>query len=318
MLYGRFAICELLDYIIRATDTKNAQNHPMYVINPIYDVAFKYLLEDTDIARKLIGKIIGEEIERLEVQPQEFTSQMEKYGILIFRLDFKATIKLASGEFKTVLIELQKAKMYDDLMRFRRYLAENYRKEVAVLQDNGVTRQMALPITTIYFLGFPLPRINTSILKVNREYVDLITGSKLEVKTEFVEQLTHDSFVIVIPELPAHERTELEGILQVFNQSYQLSSDSRLLEIEESEFAEQALTVQIVDRLRRGATDGQVLRDMEIEEEVGGTIERHIREKEELQETVDLKDQKIRTQDEQLKRQQKLIEELRQKLKDED
>ncbi len=306
----------------------------MHVINPIYDIAFKYLLEDTEIARKLIAKIIGEEIERLEVQPQEVTHQLERFGILIMRLDFKATIKTATGEYKTVLIELQKAKMYDDLMRFRRYVAESYRKKVAVLKDSGQVEQMALPITTIYFLGFPLPHIKTSILKVNREYIDLITGKKLPVKTEFVEKLTHNSFVIVIPELPSEERTELEGILQVFNQSYRLSSDARLLDIEESEFAEQPLTMEIVDRLRRGATDGKLLRGMEIEEEVVGTIEHHIREKEAVQEIADreikARDQKIKSIDEQLKssqeevkskdeqirEQQRLLEELRQRLKD--
>ncbi len=315
----------------------------MRVINPIYDVAFKYLLEDREIARKLIAKIIGEEVERLEMQPQEFTSQVEKFGILILRLDFKATIKTAAGEYKTVLIELQKAKMYEDLMRFRRYIAENYRKEVDVLKDNGQTEQMALPITTIYFLGFSLPRINTSILKVNREYVDLITGQKLDVKTEFVEKLTHDSYVIVIPELPSEERTELEGILQVFNQSFRFSGDSRLLEIEESEFAEQALTLEIVDRLRRGATDGKVLRDMEIEEEVVETIERHIREKEAVQERahreikardeqlkssqeeIKARDEQlkssqeeIKAKDEKLKEQQRMLEELRRRLKDDE
>ncbi len=37
----------------------------MRIINPIDDVAFKYLLEDLAIAKALIGKIIGEDIVEL-------------------------------------------------------------------------------------------------------------------------------------------------------------------------------------------------------------------------------------------------------------
>ena len=35
----------------------------MKIANPIYDAAFLYLLEDTEIAKALIGEIIKEEIE---------------------------------------------------------------------------------------------------------------------------------------------------------------------------------------------------------------------------------------------------------------
>jgi hypothetical protein len=42
------------------------------------------------------------------------------------RYDFSAKIALPCGEFKTVLIELQKAKLASDIMRFRRYPGRNY------------------------------------------------------------------------------------------------------------------------------------------------------------------------------------------------
>jgi len=53
----------------------------MRIINPIYDVAFKYLMEDMDIARSLIGEIIGEDIHSLVVQPQEMSSKSKKEGL---------------------------------------------------------------------------------------------------------------------------------------------------------------------------------------------------------------------------------------------
>lgn len=77
-------------------------------------------------------------------------------GLAVFRLDFIAAIKTDTGEHKTVLIEIQKAKNPIDLLRFRNYLAEQYKKEDTVNNENIV-----LPITTIYFLGFKLPEIET-------------------------------------------------------------------------------------------------------------------------------------------------------------
>ena len=43
----------------------------MIIANPIYDVVFKYLLEDAEIARDLLSTILGEEVVQLEFKPQE-------------------------------------------------------------------------------------------------------------------------------------------------------------------------------------------------------------------------------------------------------
>jgi len=286
---------------------------PMRIINPIYDVAFKYLLEDLDIAKKLISKIIDEEIISLVVQPQEIATESEHIGILILRLDFKATIQTENGKHKTILIELQKAKMYDDLMRFRRYLGKNYSKQVEI-STNGTIEKLTLPIITIYFLGFPLPEIDTSVLKISREYVDLINGLKLDVKTEFVEKLTHDSFIILIPKLPPKERTELEGILKVFDQRYQLEANPKLLEINENDFGKNELIKSILTRLQRGAVDEKVLKKMLVEEEVDSAFDKIVRKYEQGREELELKKETIKEQDETIKDQQKLIDELKQQL----
>jgi hypothetical protein len=43
----------------------------MLIANPIYDVVFKYLMEDNKIAKILISKILNEEIIELNAKPQE-------------------------------------------------------------------------------------------------------------------------------------------------------------------------------------------------------------------------------------------------------
>lgn len=117
----------------------------MIIANPIYDVVFKYLLEDVDIARGLLATILGEEILSLEVKPQE-TSTETAGGIHILRFDFKAVLQKKNGTQQKVLIELQKAKQAFDVMRFRRYLGDNYRKEDVIRNLQGASEKRPLPI----------------------------------------------------------------------------------------------------------------------------------------------------------------------------
>jgi hypothetical protein len=270
-------------------------------------------MEDTEIARRLLSKITGEEIIEISVEPQEYAGRSDKFEVIILRLDFKATIKTKDGKRKKVLIELQKGKNSADIMRFRKYLGDNYRKE-----DTSKTNQKkktALPIITVYFLGFRLANVITSIMKVNREYIDLITDKKIEAKEDFVEKLTHDSYIIQIPRLKKKVRNEIERVLKVFNQSYVTDGDKKTLEFSEKDFENDELLKLIASRLRKAATEEELLRKIEIEEEVENTIEQHIREKQELAEKVgDLKDENVELKDENVEL-KKRLEELENQLK---
>ena len=292
----------------------------MIIANPIYDVVFKYLMEDTEIARRLLSKIIGEEIIDIYIQPQEYVGRSDKFEVIILRLDFKATIRTKDNKQKKVLIELQKGKNSADIMRFRKYLGDNYRKE-DILE---ATRKEALPIITIYFLGFRLTNVHTSVMKVNREYIDLITDKKIETKEEFIEKLTHNSYIIQIPRLKRKVRNELERVLKVFNQSYNTNNDKKTLEFQEKDFEGDELLVMIANRLRKAATEEELLRKIEIEEEVESTIEQHIREKQELSEKVTNlkgKNDELKGKNDELKGEndelKKRLEELEKRLRDE-
>ncbi len=98
----------------------------MHIANPIYDVVFKYLMEDSKIAKLILSTIIEEEVLNLEFKPQEYTTLLEQPPLTVYRLDFSATIKTPEGS-KNVLIEIQKAKYSSDIVRFRRYLGEHYK-----------------------------------------------------------------------------------------------------------------------------------------------------------------------------------------------
>lgn len=283
----------------------------MLIANPIYDVVFKYLMEDTEIAQRLLSAIIGEEIIDIKLEPQEYAGRSNQFQVLIFRLDFRAIIKTAEGKRKKVLIELQKSKNAADIMRFRRYLGDNYRKEDD--STDGKSKE-ALPIITVYFLGFRLPKILTAALKIDRQYIDLLTGNQIDAETEFVEKLTHDSYVIQIPRLKKKVQHELERILKVFNQAY-IADDSKLLKLNEKDLGDNELLKLMVNRLRKAATEEDVLRNIEIEEEVEGTIERHVRKNQELAEKNSTLSEKNNELKSELSEKDQLIERLKKQLR---
>ncbi|TAH19872.1 MAG: hypothetical protein EAZ08_07345 [Cytophagales bacterium] len=201
----------------------------MIIANPIYDVVFKRLMENEKVAKFFISTLLEQEIVAVEVKPQEYTYKgeletpegiqaaeeriRERFSIWVYRLDFIATIKTETGEYKKVLIEIQKAKNPIDLMRFRNYLAEQYKKEDKINHKNVI-----LPITTIYILGFKLPEIESPCIRVKRDYIDLINKTTLTQKSEFVEKLTHDCFVVQVERITDRYQTRLDKLLSVFEQ----------------------------------------------------------------------------------------------------
>ena len=208
----------------------------MIIANPIYDVVFKRLMEDERIAKFFVSTLINESIEDIKVKPQEFTyttnidynneeevnllekKLAERMSIQIFRVDYLATIKTEFGEYKKVLIEIQKAKNLVDLMRFRSYLAEQYKKQEEIDGANG-KKKIALPIITIYLLGFILPEIETSALKIERNYFDLINKITINKKSDFIEKLTHDCYIVQLPRIESKYQTRLDKLLSVFEQA---------------------------------------------------------------------------------------------------
>jgi hypothetical protein len=286
----------------------------MIIANPLYDVVFKYLLEDVEIARELLSAILGEEIQSVEIKPQE-TSSETSGDIRILRFDFKAVIKKPNGEVSKVLIELQKAKQAFDVMRFRRYLGDNYRKEDDVLNDKGVPEKCPLPIITIYFLGFPLNSIQSGVVKINREYRDVVTQEILDIKEDFVELLTHDSYLIQVRKLAKSARNKLERVLHIFSPIYQTTTDKHQLDFQGD--TNDSLVKKMVDRLGRAIASEEIRDLMDVEDELDRIFEREMRKKDEIiaekEEIIAEKEEIIAEKDKLLMEEKKRAEEEMQK-----
>ncbi len=69
----------------------------MVITNPIYDVVFKFLMDDIPIAKGLIGSIIGEKIVELHFASKEIPVRPPNRTLTVFRLDFMATIRAKDG-----------------------------------------------------------------------------------------------------------------------------------------------------------------------------------------------------------------------------
>ncbi|MCI5220438.1 MAG: hypothetical protein D3914_14900, partial [Candidatus Electrothrix sp. LOE2] len=184
----------------------------MRVANPIYDVVFKFLMGDMRIAKLILSKILDQEIETLEFKPTEFRKKIG-LNLTVFRIDFSAVIRQEDGSRKLVLIEIQKAKLPTDIMRFRKYLGGHYQDPNNVYPTDNNAGEKALPIICIYFLGHPLQHTESPVVKVKRSYIDAVTQEKLTCREDFIESLTHDSYIIQIPRLREKRRNDLEVLL---------------------------------------------------------------------------------------------------------
>ncbi len=246
----------------------------MEIANPIYDVVFKYLMEDNEIAKLVISTIIKQNVISLELRPQESTTELKLGSLTVYRLDFSAKIETEKG-FKTVLIEIQKAKYPTDVMRFRKYLGEQYRSEENTYKIKVIRKHLgkqveeeetkAIPILSIYFLGYPLEHFKIPVIRVQRECYNDATNEKLEGQEEFIEGLSHDSYVIQVPYLKEDQKTEVERMLRVFDQS-KISTDHHVLDIKEEEYPEKYRP--IIRRLQRAIVEPVMRKKMDLEDEI--------------------------------------------------
>lgn len=280
----------------------------MVIANPIYDVVFKRMMENDKVAKFFIGTLLEQTIENVEVKPQEFTYTNELAGLAVFRLDFIATIKTDTGELKKVLIEIQKAKNQIDLMRFRNYLAEQYKKE-----DTLHDEKVILPITTIYILGFTLPEINTPCLKVERNYKDLTNKTVLTTKSDFVEKLTHDSFVVQVDRITDRYQTRLDKLLSVFEQR-NFVDDRKIIKEFNHETDLEELKI-MTDILHHSGTNTEEKRKIETEQEAWRSVNAMFEEKErKYQKELEENRKALSEKDQALSEKDRLIAELLRKL----
>lgn len=272
------------------------------IANPIYDVVFKYLMNDEKVAKILLSAIIGKEVISLEFRPTEHHFPVGEQ-LVVLRMDFSARILDEHGHQELIILELQKAKLATDIMRFRRYLGEQYANKENVVHEPAAAYpyRKALPILSIYFLGHTLDHVKAPVVRVNRVYSDAATGEPIHEKEEFIESLTHDSIIIQIPYLKDRRRTELEQLLSLFDQST-ATDDPHFLRVDEDELPERYRP--LLRRLQKAVADPVVRESMEAEDDL-------IEEIKDYQRLISMKEGIIAEKEQMISEKEKTISETR-------
>jgi len=182
--------------------------------NPIYDVVFRYLMEDTESAKIVISTIINQKIKTLIPEPlthtekdDELTDPQTNEVIRLFHLDFTAIVELPDGTEEMVMIELQKASEPDDIFRFKRYIMKNFQKKRSrTLTDprTGEAKEIDVPIRLIpiFILNFRIENeVNDLVIATNRVKTGVFKNHIFTQHNEFIDHLSYDMYVVQLPNL---------------------------------------------------------------------------------------------------------------------
>lgn len=263
----------------------------MKVANPIYDIVFKYMMEDERIARTILSALLKVEILAVEVRPHEYSDDTHD-NLSVFRIDFGATIRDAEGNKKLILIELQKTWLETETLRFRQYLGVHYSNPKNMQSDGS-----ALPMVAVYILGHKVGDIEEPVLYVNHQSLDydgnIVTKG---LPNSFVDSLTHNSIIVQIPRLHGHINNRLDMVLSIFDQSRRDEEDKRILRIDNKVYENDADMEHILRRLTMAAADADIRHKMNVEEEYFSAIEKRdteilMREKQLAEQKAQLSDQ---------------------------
>ena len=126
--------------------------------------------------------------------------------LTLLRMDFAARVRTADDSERQVLIEIQKANAPTVIERFRRYLGQQIGSGDNILTHPS-GRTEAVPIVTIYFLGYALDELSDeAVIDVCPRVTERRTGRKLAASHPLVEGIHHRSHIIQIPRLTSRRR----------------------------------------------------------------------------------------------------------------
>jgi hypothetical protein len=236
------------------------------------------MMEDKKVAKSFLSAIIGEEVVKLDFASRERTIRKSSATqtdeekkiedsdlcLTVCRYDFSAQIAIPGGGFKTVLIELQKAKLASDIMRFRRYLGRNYQDP-----DNtygAENDKKARQIYCIFLLGYDICIPGRTVIQVDYSSKDVTTNEELLCSTnEFIQSLHHRSWIVQIEQLKQRRRNDLEKLLSIFDQENR-TKNHYIVNVNEDDFP--ADYRSIIRRLRMAAESEDIQIEMEMEDDI--------------------------------------------------
>lgn len=236
----------------------------MKIINPIYDYAFKYLMQNERIAKKVLSTLLECEVLELSLEQQEIIAVDEFRDLKLYRLDFSALIVNENGEAQRVLIELQKSKLPTNLLRFRSYLGNTYTKKETKKTNDGREKIVSYPIIAIYILGYNVIDIPYLAINIDHRITNTVTKEEVTVNSDFVNLLNHKTRIIQVQRLGEKRRSQLEQFLLLFNQTWAIKDTRYIIDLKEIPEA----FSDVANYLKGPVTDEAFRRKLEAEQEI--------------------------------------------------
>ena len=117
-------------------------------------------------------------------------------------------------------------------------------------------------------MGFDLPEFDCKAIKVDNKPYDIVGQKELAVKSGFVEQLTHQCFVLLAIHKPRAEKknTRLEKFLDLFIQKLLNEPSNTIIDIEIDTEEDEELK-NLVDYLNQATLDEELVRRIDAEKQ---------------------------------------------------
>jgi len=324
------------------TDEQNFTNESEYIIipNPIYDVVFRYLMEDPESAMIVLSTLINEKITSLHLEPQTHTQKNDseatisdpksKKDIHLFHLDFSATIELPDGGEELIMIELQKASEPDDIFRFKRYISKNFQKKYnkeIIHPVSHTVEKVTKPIRLIpvFILNFRIENeINDLLIRTNRIKTGVFKNKQLQKTNEFIDNLSYDILVVQLPNFQNITESEYAGdeykrklyaLLKLFDQKSKVKDNEHRLRLIRKFFP--GFLERVIKRLQAADINNPVMeKQMFAEDEYLKALIKRDNQITWLEEGIEKRDKTIEEKDKALNETRRIIFDLAKTLKD--
>ncbi len=131
----------------------------------------------------------------------------------------------------------------------------------------------------------------------------------------FVDSLVHDSIIVQIPLLHGQINNRLEKVLSVFDQTNKEKDNRQLVELDDTNYADDADMQYILHRLIMASADAQLRQDMNVEDEYFQAIEDRDTAIMSRDKVIKEKDQQISQQNQQISQKDQQLNRVREKLR---
>ena len=235
-----------------------AENEYIIIPNPIYDVVFRYLMEDTESSKIVLSTLLNENIIDIQLQPTarpdkkylenpgKITDPKTSEDVRMSHMDFTATVLLSDGTKELVMIELQRASEPDDIFRFKRYISKNFqaKQKGEVIQPKTqaiIEIEKPIRLIPVFILNFKIENeVNDLLVITKHEKRGVFTNKTITKHNEFIDNLTYDVVVVQLPNLQKiteedykddEYKKRLYTLLKIFDQKSVVNSNEHRIRL---------------------------------------------------------------------------------------